>query len=79
MSGCYASPNERKHKPHTPSCRERIAKALAEDGTQSRKVADARGREDAFLENTMQSERLTLRRSKRTKNISTILRKHQLQ
>ena len=45
--------NDRKHKQHTPLCRERIAQALSEDETQAHRVLDARGREDAFLENAV--------------------------
>ena len=51
--GCYAAANDRKHKSHTPVCRDRIAKALAEDETQSHRVIDAKEREDAFLENAI--------------------------
>ena len=51
--GCYAAANDKKHKPHTAVCRDRIAKALSEDESQAHRVADARDREDAFLENAI--------------------------
>ena len=51
--GCYAAANDRKHKPHTPECRERIAKALMGDDKESHRIKDARDREDAFLENAV--------------------------
>ena len=51
--GCCASAHDRKHKQHTPLCRERIAKALSEDETQAHRVLDARERKNVFLENAM--------------------------
>ena len=48
--GCYAAANDKKHKPHTPVCRERIAKALMGDESEAHRIIDARDREDAFLE-----------------------------
>ena len=51
--GCYAAANDRKHKSHTPVCRYRISKALADDETQPHRVIDAKEREDAFLENAI--------------------------
>ena len=51
--GCYASANDRKHKPHTPVCGNRIVKSLAEDETQWHRIADARERQAAFLENAI--------------------------
>ena len=50
---CYAAANDRKHKPHTSICRERIGKGLIEDETQAHRVADAKDREDVFLENAI--------------------------
>ena len=51
--GCYAAANDRKHKPHTLVCRNRISKALAEDETQAHRITDARERENAFLQNAV--------------------------
>ena len=51
--GCYAAANDRKHKPHTSVCRDRIAKALEGDESQAHRVIDARECEDAFLENAV--------------------------
>ena len=51
--GCYAAANDRKRKSHTPVCRDRISKELADDETQSHRVIDAKEREDAFLENAI--------------------------
>ena len=51
--GCYAAANDRKHKPHTAVCRERLAKALMDDEKESHRITDARDREDAFLENSI--------------------------
>ena len=48
--GCYAAANDRTHKPHTPGCRARIAKALMDDEAEAHRIIDAREREDAFLE-----------------------------
>ena len=48
--GCYAAANDRKYKPHTTQCRDRLEKAMLDDETQSNRVKDARAREDAFLE-----------------------------
>lgn len=52
-AGCYAAANDRKHKPHTPVCRNRIAKALAADETQAHRISDARKKEDAFLDHAV--------------------------
>ena len=51
--GCYAAVNDRNHNPHTPACRDRILRALAEDETQSHRATDARERENAFLEHAI--------------------------
>ena len=48
--GCYAAANDRKHKPHTPACRQRIGEALLGDEAESHRIKEARDREDAFLE-----------------------------
>ena len=52
--GCYAAASDRKHKPHTSICRERIGKALIEDETQAHSVVDAEDPEDVFLENDIE-------------------------
>lgn len=46
--GCYAAANDRKHKPHTTACQERISKALEKDDAQPH-----RDREDVFLKNAI--------------------------
>ena len=51
--GCYAAANDRKHKTHTPVCRDRIARALSEDESQAHRVIEAKEREDACLENAV--------------------------
>ena len=51
--GCYAAAIDRKHKPHTPACRNRIAQALMGDDKESHRIRDAKDREDAFLENAV--------------------------
>ena len=48
--GCLAAANDRKYKPHTINCRQRIEKAMLEDEDGSNRVKEARHREDAYLE-----------------------------
>lgn len=51
--GCYAAADDRKHKPHTTACREKLAMVFIEDEKESHRITDARDREDAFIENTI--------------------------
>ena len=45
--GCLAAANDRRYKPHTLNCRQRIEKALLEDELGSNRLKEARAREDA--------------------------------
>ena len=49
--GCLAAANDRRYKPHTFKCRQRLEeKAMLEDEEGSNRVKEARHREDAYLE-----------------------------
>ena len=48
--GCLAAANDRRYKPHTFQCRQRLEKAMLEDEEGSNRVKEARYREDAYLE-----------------------------
>ena len=48
--GCYAAANDRRYRPHTINCRQRIEKAMLEDEQGSNRIKEARAREDAYLE-----------------------------
>ena len=48
--GCYAAANDRRYKPHTAECRQRIEKAMLEDEEGTNRVKEAKHREDAYLE-----------------------------
>ena len=71
--GCYAAAKDRKHKPHIPAYRERIAKALMSSDKESHIIKDANDREDAFLENSVRQG--DLRQTKRKKSLRKQLQK----
>ena len=48
--GCYSSRHGIKYKSHTPKCRQRIFDSVREDEGDSKRVQDAKEREDAWLE-----------------------------
>lgn len=48
--GCYASANDRRYKPHTNACRQRLEKAMLENDLGNNRMKAAREREDAYLE-----------------------------
>ena len=48
--GCYAAANDRRYRPHTIECRQRIEKTMLEDEEGTNRVKEAKHREDAYLE-----------------------------
>ena len=48
--GCYTARHNIKYKPHSPKCRERMDRALESDDSDSKRVRDAKFREDSWIE-----------------------------
>lgn len=69
--GCLAAANDRRYKPHTFQCRQRLEKAMLADEEGSNRVKEARYREGAYLEQKVRETDEAAKATAQQKNVET--------